>query len=88
MKDERGRVTIPGFYDGVELDAETREILEAVPDDEDFILDWLGIAAPDEVGRSLQEAVQYPSLNVRGISSGWVGEQSHTIIPASGHRRG
>jgi acetylornithine deacetylase/succinyl-diaminopimelate desuccinylase-like protein len=83
MKDEQGRVTIPGFYDGVELEDQTRTILEAVPDDEEFIHHWLGIAAPDEVGGNLQEAVQYPSLNVRGLSSGWVGEESRTIVPAN-----
>lgn len=83
MKDEQGRVTISGFYDGVELDRETREILEAVPDNEEFIHGWLGIAAPDQVGRNLQEAVQYPSINIRGLSSGWVGEESRTIVPAS-----
>ena len=83
MKDERGRVTIPGFYDGVTFDSDTEAILEAVPDDEAFIHDWLGIAEPDEVGRNLQEAVQYPSLNVRGILAGWVGDEARTIIPAT-----
>ena len=83
MKDEHGRVTIDGFYDGVELGDDTKAILEAVPDDEDFIHDWLGIASPDQVGGSLQEAVQYPSLNIRGMSSGWVGDERRTIIPAT-----
>jgi acetylornithine deacetylase/succinyl-diaminopimelate desuccinylase-like protein len=31
-RDERGRVTIPGWYDGVALDAETKRILAAVPE--------------------------------------------------------
>ena len=83
MKDEHGRVTIDGFYDGVELGDDTKAILDTVPDDEDFIHDWLGIAAPDQVGGSLQEAVQYPSLNIRGLSSGWVGDERRTIIPAT-----
>lgn len=83
MKDERGRVTIPGFYDGVELDAEARAVLAGVPDDEGAIREQLGIAEIDDVGSSLQEAVQYPSLNVRGLSSGWVGAQRRTIIPAT-----
>ena len=66
MKSENGRVTIPGFYDGVEIDADTRAILDGVPDDEPAIMEQLGIAVTDDVGGSLQEAVQYPSLNVRG----------------------
>jgi len=83
MKDDGGRVTIPGFYDGIKIDKPTREILAAVPDDEEFIQSQIGIAAPDEVGRNYQEALQYPSLNVRGLRSGWVGSKARTIIPAT-----
>jgi acetylornithine deacetylase/succinyl-diaminopimelate desuccinylase-like protein len=83
MKDDDGRVTIPGFYDGIELDAVVERILDRVPDDEDAIMTKLGIAATDEVGGSLQKAVQYPSLNIRGMQSGWVGAQRRTIVPAT-----
>jgi acetylornithine deacetylase/succinyl-diaminopimelate desuccinylase-like protein len=83
MKDPDGRVTIHGWYDGVELDEETRRSLAAVPDDEPAIREALGILEPDRVAGSLQEAIQYPSLNVRGMASGWVGDQARTIIPAT-----
>jgi len=83
MKDEDGRVTLPGWYDGVALDDEDRAELALVPDDEADIQRRLGIAAPDRVGANYQEAIQYPSLNVRGLSSGWVGEEVRTIIPAT-----
>ena len=83
MKGDDGRVRIPGFYDGVELDEATREILRAVPDDEPAIREALGVARADAVGASLQEAIQYPSLNVRGLSSGWVGDEVRTVVPAS-----
>jgi acetylornithine deacetylase/succinyl-diaminopimelate desuccinylase-like protein len=82
MKDEYGRVTIPGFYDGVVLDDATRDVLARVPDDETAIKQQLGIVETDSVGASLQEARQYPSLNIRGMASGWVGEQRRTIVPA------
>ncbi|MHC5065738.1 MAG: M20/M25/M40 family metallo-hydrolase [Planctomycetota bacterium] len=78
MKDDSGRVTIPGFYDGVDLDQETRAVLAAVPDDEASIQAKMGIATRDQVGSSLQEAVQYP---IRGLSAGWVGDEVRTIIP-------
>ncbi len=83
MKDEHGRVTIPGFYDGVVLDSVTRATLASVPDDEEAIREQLGVAVADDVGESLQEAVQYPSLNIRGLSAGWVGAQRRTIVPAT-----
>jgi len=83
MKDDEGRVTIEGYYDGITIDEATRKILEAVPDNEQYIKTKIGIAAPDRVASSYQEALQYPSLNVRGMSSGWVGAAARTIIPAS-----
>jgi acetylornithine deacetylase/succinyl-diaminopimelate desuccinylase-like protein len=41
----------------------------------------IGVAEPDLVGESLQEALQYPSLNIRGLESAYVGAQARTIIP-------
>ncbi|MDX1315591.1 MAG: M20/M25/M40 family metallo-hydrolase, partial [Eudoraea sp.] len=65
MKDDDGRVLIPGFYDGISIDAETEAILRAVPDDEEQIKKRLQIAETDKVGQYYQEAIQYPSLNIR-----------------------
>jgi acetylornithine deacetylase/succinyl-diaminopimelate desuccinylase-like protein len=81
MKDDSGRVVIPGFYDGVSLDEATRALLARVPDDEAEIRKELGFAEADDVAPTLQEAIQYPSLNVRGMASGWIGESARTIIP-------
>jgi acetylornithine deacetylase/succinyl-diaminopimelate desuccinylase-like protein len=82
MKDEDGRVTIPGWYDGVRLDDAVRDILARVPDDEVLIRHNIGIAEAEKVGANYQEALQYPSLNVRGMASGWVGDEVRTIVPA------
>lgn len=81
MKDENGRVTIPGYYDGVELSDEVKKILTQVPDSDADIMQRLGIAEFDNVGSNYQESIQYPSLNIRGMSSGWVGTQVRTIVP-------
>lgn len=83
MKDEDGRVTIPGFYDGIELDEATKAILAQVPDDEEQIQAAIGIADTDKVGNNYQEAIQYPSLNVRGMASAWIGGKVRTIVPAT-----
>jgi acetylornithine deacetylase/succinyl-diaminopimelate desuccinylase-like protein len=82
MKDDDGKVTIPGFYDGIEIDPETETILKNVPDDEAQIKNRLQIAETDKVGRYYQEAIQYPSLNIRGMQSGWIDEKVRTIIPS------
>ncbi|MDB4292790.1 M20/M25/M40 family metallo-hydrolase [Maribacter sp.] len=81
MKDDGGRVTIPGFYDGITINEETEKILKSVPDNESEIKKRLQIASIDRVGSYYQEAIQYPSLNIRGMQSGWIDEKVRTIIP-------
>jgi acetylornithine deacetylase/succinyl-diaminopimelate desuccinylase-like protein len=81
VKSPEGVVTIPGFYDGVSLSEADRAILSKVPDNEEEILADMGLVRAESVAPSLQEAIQYPSLNIRGVSAGWVGEQARTIIP-------
>ena len=81
MKTPDGVVTIDGFYDGVEISKETRALLAAVPDDEEAILASMGLIRSDKVAANLQESIQYPSLNIRGMSAAWTGTQSRTIIP-------
>lgn len=80
MKDEGGKTTIPGFYDGIDLEP-VKDILAAVPDDVNKINKRVGIAEPDKVGANYQEAVNYPSLNIRGFRAGWVGDEARTIVP-------
>lgn len=82
MKDKEGRVVIPGFYDGIVISDDVKKILRSVPDDERMINLKMGIAAGDSVANTYQESLQYPSLNVRGLLSGWVGSESRTIVPA------
>ncbi|MEM6841365.1 MAG: M20/M25/M40 family metallo-hydrolase [Bacteroidota bacterium] len=57
MKDEQGRVIIPEFYDGIELDEASQQVLRQVPDDEAAIQQKLGIAETDKVGETYQEAL-------------------------------
>ena len=82
MKDGKGRVTIPGFYDGINLDDETLKVLAEVPDDEIKMKNEMQFKIPDNVGNNYQESIQYPSINVRGIESGWVREEVRTIVPS------
>lgn len=81
LKDDEGRVTLPGFYDGINLSEADKKALNDIPEDETEINKTLGIAKADAVGATYQEAMQYPSLNVRGLRSAWVGKEVRTIIP-------
>ncbi len=80
MKDEQGRVTIAGWYDDVvPLSAEERAAIAAIPDEspQDF-----GFAEPEGgAGARRLERIALPSLNVRGLQSGWVREQARTLVP-------
>ncbi|NHF57847.1 M20/M25/M40 family metallo-hydrolase [Flavobacteriaceae bacterium TP-CH-4] len=82
LKDKNGKVTLPGFYDGIELSAAEKEVLNDIPENLDSIKLQLGIAKPDAIGDSYQESLQYPSLNIRGLRSAWVGDEVRTIIPS------
>ena len=82
MKDANGRVLVSGFYDDVPpLTAREREILAAVPDRTEDLKRFFGFQRTEQVGDNLQEALQFPSLNIRGLQSGDVGDQARTIIP-------
>jgi len=83
MKDANGKVLIKGYYDGISLDDATLAILKSVPDNADVINSNLAFSNPEKVGGFYQEALQYPSLNIRGLGSGWVGEKARTIVPAT-----
>jgi acetylornithine deacetylase/succinyl-diaminopimelate desuccinylase-like protein len=83
MKDADGRVIIPGFYDGITLSDQEKAILKQVPDDENEIRKFLGIAEPDKIGSNFQESLQYPTLNIRGMDALFVGKESRTLIPAT-----
>ena len=81
MKDAEGRVVVEGFYDGIDFTPDDQRVLDAVPDDLEALRSTLGFSEADKVGASLQEAIQYPSLNVRGLQSGWIGGEARTIVP-------
>jgi acetylornithine deacetylase/succinyl-diaminopimelate desuccinylase-like protein len=63
------------------LTAEERAMLDAVPDDSAQMLKAFGVAAPEKAFERLQDAMQYPTLNVRGLTSAHVGAGARTIIP-------
>ena len=82
MKSDDGKVLIPGFYDGIFLDNKTKKILNRIPSEDQAIKYRTKINSVDKVGENYQESIQYPSLNIRGLKSGWVGDQTRTIIPS------
>jgi acetylornithine deacetylase/succinyl-diaminopimelate desuccinylase-like protein len=82
MKAEDGKVLIPGFYDGVVISETDFLAMSAIPENLEEMETEMGFAQAEAVGRNYQEALQFPSLNIRGLKSGWVGNEVRTLIPA------
>jgi len=83
MKDEKGHVTIPGWYDGIEpLGPRERQALAEEARYDGEILHKLGLAAP-ESDWSLPEAVMMPSLNINGMRSANIGTEAANVIPTT-----
>ena len=56
-------------------------MLDAVPDDSARMLRTFGVAAPEKAFPKLQDAMQVPTLNIRGLASSFVGPGARTIVP-------
>ncbi len=83
MKDEKGHVTIAGWYDGIEpLGARERRALAEAARYDGGIRHELGLVAPESTW-SLPEAVMLPSLNINGMRSANIGAEAANVIPAT-----
>jgi acetylornithine deacetylase/succinyl-diaminopimelate desuccinylase-like protein len=85
IHDDDGRITIPGFYDGVEeLPADVKTEWAGLGLTPEKFLGQVGLAVPaGEKGRLVIEQVSSrPTCDVNGIWGGYTGEGSKTVIPA------
>ncbi|MGB8705811.1 MAG: M20/M25/M40 family metallo-hydrolase [Gillisia sp.] len=81
MKSKDGKVLISGFYNDVKkLTNEELRFLEGIPKIEKMICDQFAIRQPEQA-YSLQELINMPAFNVRGLQAGYVGEKASNIIP-------
>ena len=81
MKSDNGKVLIKDYYKGIKIDKNISKILKSVPDNKLDINNSLFINKAEVVGGNYQEALQYPSLNIRQIGTSWKGKGLKTIIP-------
>ena len=84
MKDgDTGEVLVEGFYDDVApLGPEERAALEALPAYDAELKRELGLARTEGEPQELARRITLPSLTVRGLSSGNVGERARNVIPS------
>jgi acetylornithine deacetylase/succinyl-diaminopimelate desuccinylase-like protein len=85
LRDQNGRVAIPGFYDDVEpLSAYERKEFARFPVSERNYQKLVGVPKLfGEKGYSpFEQRAARPTLEINGLTSGYQGEGSKTIIPA------
>jgi acetylornithine deacetylase/succinyl-diaminopimelate desuccinylase-like protein len=90
LHDEKGRITIPGFYDKVaELTSAEREALNQAPFNLDEYKKELGIneVKGEEGYTTLERTGVRPTLDVNGIWGGYTGEGAKTVLPSKAHAK-
>ncbi|WP_394803148.1 dipeptidase [Membranihabitans marinus] len=85
MHDDKGKVTIPGFYDDVEVVSEQeRALIQEAPFNLEEYKKEIGI--PDILGEegysTFERTSIRPTLDVNGIWGGYIGEGAKTVLPA------
>jgi acetylornithine deacetylase/succinyl-diaminopimelate desuccinylase-like protein len=86
LKDENGKILIPGFYDKVQKpSADELKAWKALPFDEEHYRETEvgSVALTGEPGLSVLERTwARPTLDVHGMPGGFIGAGAKTVIPA------
>ncbi len=86
LHDRNGRVTIPGFYEGVDpIPAATRRQWKALKFPERRFLKDVGLSIPaGEKGYTVNEQIwSRPTAETNGIYGGYTGEGRKTVLPST-----
>ncbi|MBO0345270.1 dipeptidase [Roseibium sp. CAU 1637] len=90
LHDENGRITLPGFYDGViEMPEDVTAMWEKLGFSEEAFLGEIGLKhMRGEKGRQALEHVwTRPTCEVNGMWGGYQGAGTKTVIPAEAHAK-
>ena len=91
LRDDAGRITVAGFYDGVpELGADERSELAALPFDaarEAAALGVPALAGGERERVPLERMWKRPTLELNGIYGGYQGPGGKTIVPSFAHAK-
>ncbi|MBV0911670.1 M20/M25/M40 family metallo-hydrolase [Anianabacter salinae] len=85
LHDATGRVTVPGFYDGVpELTEELRAQWDALGFDEAGFLGEVGLSKPagEQDRTGLEMIWSRPTCEINGIKGGYAGDGFKTVLPS------
>src|SRR5690554_5678208 len=85
LQDDKHKITIPGFYDKVEVltEEERNEMARAPYDEEEYKSSIKINAVQGEEGYTTRERSSIrPTLDVNGIWGGYIGEGAKTVLPS------
>ncbi len=85
LKGPDERIRIPGFYDRAKPPSpRDLELYAALPDYEPYLRETFGVKTfvRGLTGKALSQAAFDPTCNIQGITAGWQGPGSKTVIPA------
>ncbi len=85
LHDDQGRVTLPGFYDGVPpLDPEMKAQWDTLGFKPEDFLGEIGLSVPagERDYSALEQIWSRPTLEMCGITGGYTGEGFKTVLPA------
>ena len=90
MTDERGRITIPGFYDDVmEVSKKEREMLAKAPfnlEEYKKAIDLKEVAGEEGYSTTERTGIR-PTFDVCGIWGGYTGEGAKTVLPSKAYAK-
>ncbi|MEM8592462.1 MAG: M20/M25/M40 family metallo-hydrolase [Pseudomonadota bacterium] len=90
LHDDTGRITIPGFYEGVpELPGQVKGQWEALGFDHTDFLGAVGLSTPagEQDRTALEQLWSRPTCEVNGIWGGYTGDGFKTVLPAEAHAK-
>lgn len=90
LQDDKNKITVPGFYDKVEvLSEEERTEMAKAPFNEEEYKAAIGINAVEgEAEFSTRERASIrPTLDVNGIWGGYIGEGAKTVLPSKAYAK-
>src|SRR5210317_2653397 len=90
LHNEKGEITVEGFYDGVEIVSDDeRALMAQAPFSQEAFKKSIGITDVwGEEGYSTPERTSIrPTLDVNGIWGGYIGEGAKTVIPSKAYAK-
>lgn len=90
LHNEKGEITVEGFYDGVEIVSdEERALMAKAPFSQEAFNKSIAIpAGQGEEGYSTPERTSIrPTLDVNGMWGGYIGEGAKTVIPSKAYAK-